>query len=203
MRYRALFAAAAMILACSALAEDDDLGNLSANPYSPDSTSNPYGAGNPYKPNSINNPYGKYGSEYSPNSVNNPYATETPKLYDSEGNYRGKLSSNKYDPESVSNPYGKYGNPYSPDSINNPYGAGSPYSPDSPNNPYGTGLKIVGEDQHNDDSNPYSYEPPDYSFSNDPDRSYEVDEYEPYDFGTDLSDSDDSQQADDDYGWEY
>lgn len=78
--------------------------------------------------------------------MNNPYATEAPKLYDSQGNYRGKLSSNRYDPESVSNPYGRYGSQYSADSINNPYGAGNPYSSDSPTNPYGTGLMIIGDE---------------------------------------------------------
>ena len=34
------------------------LGNLSANPYDP---------------NSVSNPYGRYGSRYSPDSINNPY----------------------------------------------------------------------------------------------------------------------------------
>lgn len=121
------------------------IGKLSANPYALGSTSNPYGAGSTYNANSINNPYGQYGSKYSSKSANNPYATNAPKLYDSQGNYRGKLSSNPYDPDSVSNPYGKYGSPYSPDSINNPYGAGSPYRHDSPTNPYGGGLIIVGE----------------------------------------------------------
>jgi len=90
----------------------------------------------------VNNPYGTYGSPYSNKSVTNPYATDAPKLHDSNGNYRGKLSNNPYDPDSVSNPYGRYGSPYSPDSINNPYGAGNPYSPDSPSNPYGSGLNI-------------------------------------------------------------
>jgi hypothetical protein len=108
---------------------EDYLGNTGRNPYDPNSISNPYGAGNPYNPNSIRNPYGKYGSPYSPHSVNNPYATEAPKLYDNQGNYRGRLSTNPHDPDSVSNPYGRYGNPYSPDSINNPYGAGNPYNP--------------------------------------------------------------------------
>jgi hypothetical protein len=117
---------------------EEYIGRLSSNPYS--------GYDNPYDPNSINNPYGKYGSPYSPNSANNPYATDTPKLYDSEGNYRGRLSNNPYDPDSISNPYGQYGSQYSPDSINNPYGAGSPYQYDSPNNPYGTGWSIVGSD---------------------------------------------------------
>jgi hypothetical protein len=80
----------------------------------------------------------KYGSRYSQNSINNPYATDTPKLYDRQGRYRGKLSSNPYDPDSISNPYGRYGSRYSPDSINNPYGAGNPYRYDSPTNPYGS-----------------------------------------------------------------
>ena len=74
----------------------------------------------------------------------NPFATDAPRLYDQQGNYRGKLSANPYDPDSTSNPYGRYGSPYSPDSIKNPYGAGSPYSPSSPTNPYGHGLRIEG-----------------------------------------------------------
>jgi len=52
-----------------------DLGNLSTNPYSPSSTSNPYGAGSQYNPNSITNPNGQYGSPYSNKSATNPYAT--------------------------------------------------------------------------------------------------------------------------------
>jgi hypothetical protein len=55
------------------------LGQLGGNPYSADSTSNPYGRyGSPYSADSINNPYGNYGSRYSPNSPNNPYATNPP-----------------------------------------------------------------------------------------------------------------------------
>ncbi len=58
------------------------LGNLSANPYDQNSTSNPYGQyGSPYSNDSINNPYGKYGSPYSNDSSNNPYATGSP-IYD-------------------------------------------------------------------------------------------------------------------------
>lgn len=50
------------------------LGNLSRNPYDPNSTSNPYGRyGSRYSPDSINNPYGRYGSPYSSQSPNNPY----------------------------------------------------------------------------------------------------------------------------------
>lgn len=97
-------------------------------PYDPDCLSNPYGAGNPYKPDGLMNPYSQYGSPYSNKSWRNPYATDAPRIYDEQGNYRGKLSTNPYDPDSISNPYGRYGNPYSPDSINNPYGAGNPYS---------------------------------------------------------------------------
>lgn len=97
--------------------------------YNPDSLANPYGAGSPYKAGGLMNPYSRYGSPYSSQSWRNPYATDTPKLYDSQGNYRGKLSLNPYDPDSTANPYGKYGSPFSPESINNPYGAGNPYNP--------------------------------------------------------------------------
>jgi len=102
----------------------------SGNPYDPDSVANPLGAGNPYKPDGLMNPYSEYGSPYSNKSWTNPYATDAPKLYDSSGEYLGKLSSNPYDSDSVSNPYGQYGNPFSPDSINNPFGAGNPYNTD-------------------------------------------------------------------------
>lgn len=104
------------------------LGSVNANRFDPNSLANPYGAGSPYKADGLMNPYSQYGSPYSNKSWQNPYATDAPKLYDSQGNFRGKLSTNPYDPDSTSNPYGKYGSPYSPDSINNPYGAGSPYS---------------------------------------------------------------------------
>jgi len=90
-------------------------------PYDQRCLNNPYGAGSPYAPNGINNPYSTYGSRYSNRSANNPYATDAPKLYDENGQYRGRLSANPYDPDSTSNPYGRYGSRYSPDSINNPY----------------------------------------------------------------------------------
>jgi hypothetical protein len=57
------------------------LGKLSANPYDPDSVSNPYGRyGSRYSPTSINNPYGQYGSRYSPLSPNNPYTMTAPSI---------------------------------------------------------------------------------------------------------------------------
>jgi hypothetical protein len=120
------------------------LGNLSANEFDTNSTANPFGAGSPYSSNSVMNEFGVYGNPYSNQSATNPYATEAPRLYDQQGNYRGKLSTNQYDPDSVSNPYGRYGNPYSPDSINNQFGAGNPYRSDSPTNPYGQGWRIEG-----------------------------------------------------------
>jgi len=82
------------VLVASATWADEYLGNYSANKHNSNSTSNPYGAGSPYNANSINNPYGTYGSPHSSMSANNPYATDAPKLYDRQGNYRGKLSSN-------------------------------------------------------------------------------------------------------------
>ena len=142
-RISTLAAVLVMVAPCSW--SDDYLGNYSANPYNPNSTSNPNGAGSSYNVNSINNPYGAYGSPYSSKSATNPYATDAPKLRDSQGNYRGRLSSNPYDADSTCNPYGRYGSPYSSESINNPYGAGSPYKSDSPNNPYGEGLELYGE----------------------------------------------------------
>lgn len=145
---RGLFriAAISLLLTTTSGSDAQYLGNYSANRYDPNSTGNPFGAGSAYNPNSINNPYGPYGSPYSNRSASNPYATDAPQLYDSDGNYRGRLSSNPYDPDSVSNPYGRYGSPYSPDSINNRFGAGNPYAPNSPTNPLGQGLRIQGED---------------------------------------------------------
>ncbi len=119
MLIRCLSLFAALLLAASVQA---------ACPYDSNCLNNPYGAGSRYKPDGLMNPYSQYGSKYSNKSWRNPYATDAPKIYDSNGNYRGKLSTNKYDPDSVSNPYGRYGNKYSADSINNPYGAGNPYS---------------------------------------------------------------------------
>jgi hypothetical protein len=138
-------ALATTLFAGFAIAADaQTIGRLSANPFQTDSTSNPFSqVGSPFSPSSIRNPHGRYGSPHSPQSVTNPYATETPRLYDSQGNYRGKLSANPYDPDSISNPHGRYGSPHSPDSLNNPHGAGSPYRHDSPNNPHGQGWTIV------------------------------------------------------------
>lgn len=114
------------------------LGNISNNPYMPKV--------NPYNPNYIGNPNSQYGSVYSDYSVNNPNAQHAPKLYDSQGNYHGRLSNNPYDPDSISNKWGRYGNPNSPESIYNQWGAGNPYNPDSPTNPNGYGMYIMSDE---------------------------------------------------------
>ncbi|MDA2911879.1 hypothetical protein MYX04_13250 [Nitrospiraceae bacterium AH_259_D15_M11_P09] len=138
---------ATLVLVCAPmLVHAEDLGNLSANPFDPDSTSNPFGAGSPFASESINNQFGVYGSPFSNKSANNPFATDAPRLFDQEGNYRGKLSENPYDPDSTSNPFGRYGSPLSPDSINNQFGAGNPFRPESPTNPFGKGLRIEGSE---------------------------------------------------------
>ncbi|WP_068466711.1 hypothetical protein [Candidatus Protochlamydia phocaeensis] len=131
MNSKKLFILFLLAIAPSFLSASTYLGNYNTNKYDSNSIHNPYGThGSKYSSESINNKYGTYGSRYSNSSVSNPYATDAPKLYDQNGNYRGKLSANKYDPDSVSNPYGRYGSKYSSDSINNPYGAGNPYSSD-------------------------------------------------------------------------
>lgn len=112
-----------LMLASTTAGAQNYMGNLSANPFLPPAAPQPPGA------------------------FSNPYGTDSnsPALYNSQGQYRGNLNSNQYDPNSVANPYGRYGSQYSPDSIKNPYGAGSPYSPDSPNNPYGSGMRVYGK----------------------------------------------------------
>lgn len=51
------------------------LGQLSANPYAPDSTANKFGQyGSPFSQDSIKNRFGPYGSPYSASSVRNPFA---------------------------------------------------------------------------------------------------------------------------------
>jgi hypothetical protein len=57
------------------------LGDMSANEYAPNSTSNEYGRyGSQYSTESINNPYSQHGSPYSNDSASNPYATNPPEI---------------------------------------------------------------------------------------------------------------------------
>ena len=72
-------------------------------------------------------------------------AIDAPRLFDQEGNYRGKLSTNSMDPDSISNPLGRYGSSLSPDSLNNPLGAGNPLNPSSPKNRLGNGWRVEGK----------------------------------------------------------
>jgi len=138
--------AIAMLMARPSIGAAQYLGQLSANPYAANSTSNQLGPyGSPYGPESVNNLFGQFGSSFSPKSASNPYAVNAPKLYDDKGSYHGRLSANQFDPDSTSNPFGRYGSPFSPDSINNRFGAGSPYRADSPNNPFGRGWSMYGE----------------------------------------------------------
>ncbi|MBB5349542.1 hypothetical protein JWG42_13935 [Desulfoprunum benzoelyticum] len=106
----------------------DYLGQLSRNPYTPNSTSGP-----------------GYQDFRIKQSMRNKYTSDGPELFDSDNNYRGRMNGNRYDSDSISNPYGRYGSRYSSDSINNPYGAGSRYRHDSPNNPYGSGWSIYDD----------------------------------------------------------
>lgn len=133
------------LMTSTAIHADEYIGQYSINPLFTNSLSNQLGAGSSFNPNSINNSYGRYGSEYSNESAMNPYATNAPKLYDSEGNYRGRLSTNQFDPDSISNEFGRYGSEFSSDSINNEFGAGNQFNPDSPANPFGRGLMIYGQ----------------------------------------------------------
>ena len=66
------------VLLVSFTVHAEDLGELSANPYNPNSIANPFGAGNPFNPNSVTNPFGVYGNPYSNRSATNPFATEAP-----------------------------------------------------------------------------------------------------------------------------
>ena len=120
------------------------LGDLSDNELNPNSTFNDIGPYGSLSPTSPRNPMGLYGSSISPSSATNPLAIDAPRLYDKDGNYRGKLSTNTLDPDSISNPLGRYGSTLSPDSINNPLGAGNPLDPGSPKNRLGTGWRIEG-----------------------------------------------------------
>lgn len=95
---------------------------------------------NPFSTNSVTNPSSTFYDPFINQSFN------APRLYNSQGEYRGKLSDNQYDLDSISNRYGRYGSKYSLESINNPYGAGSQYKLDSPNNPYGSGWDVYSDD---------------------------------------------------------
>jgi hypothetical protein len=133
-----------MLLTTPQTSVAEDLGALSANPFDSDSMANPFGKGSPFALTGVNHPFSSYGSPFSNTSASILFATDAPKLYDQQGNYRGKLSTNPFEADSTSNPVGRYGAPFSQDSVKNPFGAGSPFRSDSPNSPYGKGWRIEG-----------------------------------------------------------
>jgi hypothetical protein len=118
MRILAFIVALAIL---PAPAEAQYIGNLTANPFAP--TRMP-----PQPPGTFTNPHGN--------------GSNSPRLFNDRGEFRGNLNTNPHDPDSVANPTGRYGSSWSPDSINNPSGQGSPNRPDSPSNPYGHGLRV-------------------------------------------------------------
>ena len=133
-----------LLLPLSVSVHAEYLGDLSENELNPHSIFTDIGAYGALSPTSPRNSIGLYGSPVSPYSATNPLAMDAPRLYDQEGNYRGKLSTNTLDPDSVSNPLGRYGSSLSPDSLKNPLGAGNPLDPGSPKNRYGRGWRIEG-----------------------------------------------------------
>jgi hypothetical protein len=71
----------------------EDLGELSANRFNLDSTSNPFGAGSPFKPDGVNNPFSPYGSPFSNQSATNPFATDAPRLLARLSGFSGLFGS--------------------------------------------------------------------------------------------------------------
>ena len=142
----------AVLLACVILgvsgapvAQAEYLGDLSANPFSSNSLANHTARARPLLRVARSTLMGRMGIRSAIGQPPIRFATEAPRLYDREGNYRGRLSANPYDPDSTSNPFGRYGNPFSSESVNNPFGAGNPFRSDSPTNPFGTGWSVIGE----------------------------------------------------------
>lgn len=74
-------------------------------------TESPLPGGKAYNPVENLNPYVQSEQSGAPGSISNPYAGQGQKVYDGDGNYRGRLNSNIYDPESVQH-YGQNTNPY-------------------------------------------------------------------------------------------
>jgi hypothetical protein len=98
------------------------LGELSNNPFDPNSVSNPFGKyGSPYSPDSVNNPYGKYGSKFSEQSATNPFASKAPTIVAPNGAALGQLSANPFLLDSTANPFSPAGSPFSPTSVTNPF----------------------------------------------------------------------------------
>ncbi len=94
-------------------------------PYSHNSVTNQYGHNkSPYSHNLATNQYGHSINPYNRHSVTNPHSTNTHRLYDHRGDYRGGHRNNHYYPDSLSNLYERDGSFIAPDSDHNPYGHG-------------------------------------------------------------------------------
>ena len=76
--WKSMFMANIIFLSAS-IGWAEDLGNLSANPFDSESSSNSFGTGSPFAPTSINNPFSPSGSPFSNKSATNPFATDAPK----------------------------------------------------------------------------------------------------------------------------
>jgi hypothetical protein len=85
----ALFFALSAILFYATPCGAASLGEMSANQWRYESTSNAYGPhGSEWTYGSVNNPYGPNGSEWSTSSATNPYAIDPPTI-NSSGIYEG------------------------------------------------------------------------------------------------------------------
>lgn len=84
-----MFLAFSLLLCSSTSCGAGSLGEMSANQWRYDSTSNAYGPhGSAWTYGSVNNPYGPNGSEWSTSSATNPYAIDPPTI-NSSGIYEG------------------------------------------------------------------------------------------------------------------
>ena len=130
----------------------EDLGELSANPYSSDSTSNPFRVGSPFEPDSLNNPFSPYGSPFSNQSATNPYATDAPPLLVRLSGFSGLIGSsgwfsgpvNKTDQIDQINEIDQFRLSVLAGLDQESLWPGIPTAPSSPTNPYGRGLRIEG-----------------------------------------------------------
>jgi|GEM_PF-4851551 len=73
----------------------------------------PLPGGTAYNPAANLNPYVQPSETRARESMSNPYLGNGQKVYDEDGNYRGRANNNRYDPESV-NRAGQSSNPYAP-----------------------------------------------------------------------------------------
>lgn len=84
-----IFLTISLLLCSSTPCGAGSLGEMSANQWRYDSTSNAYGPhGSAWTYGSVNNPYGPNGSEWSTSSATNPYAIDPPTI-NSSGIYEG------------------------------------------------------------------------------------------------------------------